>query len=567
MVELFESSSHPQLITPQRQLQRQPHGSLGLPQTSHHLFQAFRTSIKSTCEVPLASPAVASKQLTPSKTVPVHLHSDCNRMIALDRSNFITHSQHRFGRLFHTAFTLRLEYQHSLHDITQQHTHNMCKIWTFKYTCKHELKVRRSECRGTVKEGLTSEKALCKRTPTIRLKASSDCGECKLTAANEILDQELKTFDLASQEEASPDDQCEERRESKTKDIESRRDRLPNCFPAAMNWRSPSTSRFGQKPGEKLSATKRTTSLLRTEVKQDDIHNEAAWTGDVEDAIASTEWEADTMGNGSNFSDGWDDWGTGFKTLSEEIDEDKTSRADEGLPDPCRDQTELDVFDEDDHNATPDDEGNTETIANISNAPPPTNAQHNEVTVHCISDHNMPFPNASQLIHAVDPTLHAHLQAPETRSSASSEYPKCTKSAYSTLTSTPSLTPYDGKFNGFPLPAPPQDISAPLRQQVLSSSEPPKSWLSVSETPHLRDHEPGSPTVVVNGRDERAADALLASGAHEIGRVSVANKEEHADINLGRIRREKLRLAWRKEGWGKWVEDSSRCYELVRVGS
>ena len=416
----------------------------------------------------------------------------------------------------------------------------MCKIWIIKYTCEHELRLRRSECRGTVKIGPKSRTSACGRQPSLRLRATGACGSCQLAAANAALDLEAKTLEPTSPAEAFLCTRFSTERERILNDIEARRECISKQYPSGLNWKAPTTSHSGQKPGERSQAKRRRTSLLSKEVLPSDICGEASWTGD-----SITDWQSDG-GSSQVASYGWEDWGSGYKKLSDEINEDKTSRADGGLPDPCRDQHEgLDEIEDGeegllcvDQHSCLDVDSETSTMAassieieqtekaNVSDPAPPTLATYD--------NNNNDSALFDQTTNACQ-TFAAQACGPDTTRTP----------AEHTTTPTVPLTPSTNSLER------PMSL---LRTPALS--EPP---IPVPGPSHLESH---TKRYLESDRGCHAfAPPKAESQLEESIKIRMKRRQtSHSGKDGGSLRQ-------RSNGRGNWVEDITTCFDWVRVSS
>lgn len=428
----------------------------------------------------------------------------------------------------------------------------MCKIWIFTYTCDHELKVRHSECRGSVKIGPKSKTPACGRGHCLRLRATGACGSCQSTRASEALDLEEKALELRSAAEAILCARFQDERDRISKDIEARRDRLCKDFPSQSNWKAPVTSYLGQKPGEKSQAQRRRTSLLRREVQPSEVCGEARWTDDI-DFVADSQSE-DAGAKADSF--GWDDWGTGYKTLSDEIDEDKASRIDDGLPDLCRDQNEdLEADQHREEVLSVVQHSCLEVDTEITTAEPSSIA---------VEEDDSQRPQSANKLGHVYPEIFTHSkQFDDNDSDPTSEHTNRAQPnpaqafgpeaccgttiyepTYNTVAAIPPITPSTSEPDR-PVPL--------LRTPVLSTAQ---TAIGVSQTAHLVE-------------SSQATQAVAPP-------TSVSRTEENVNIRMDRrqsgsrervARRQVSRGSGRGSGRGKWVEDLSGCFDLVRVGS
>lgn len=213
----------------------------------------------------------------------------------------------------------------------------MCKIWSFRYSCPHldkprkpgedpppahELRLCKSACRETRKLPKSKIPFCCKRT-SLRIKILHPCGSCALEMQNEALDREQKTLELEMCTEASMDTF-----ERQIAEIAAKKALLDEQYPSLMNWHAPTTPRYSQKPGEKSRTRPRKTSLLSKEVMPEDVPDPHPWDGG---SIHDGGWQFDTSDSKPAATCVWEDWGPEYKKLGEEIDEDKASRAVNGL--------------------------------------------------------------------------------------------------------------------------------------------------------------------------------------------------------------------------------------------
>lgn len=356
------------------------------------------------------------------------------------------------------------------------------------------------------------------------MRASGACGSCQLATANKALDLEAKTLEPASPAEAFLCTCFPEERDRVRGDIEARRDRLSEQYPAASNWKAPMTSYFGQKPGEKSQGKPRRTSLLSVEVLPAEIHGEASWTGDSDFAAG---WQPDGA-SAKGVSYGWDDWGAGYKTLSEELDEDKVSRADNGLPNPNRDRNDaLDYEDSEDNTLL-------ETTANQQIEPASGLDQTNAPVDDCIADT------------ADDMITNKHTDAPQALAPVPSSRTTISKSTDNTVAGIPPLTPCSNT-TARPVPT--------LR------TPPAQACNAVSKTSHFANHN----TACVEGQASQAfapptSESLLAMSTGENVKIRMGRRQQ------SRSGREDARVQL-SSGRGRWVEDLTSCLEWVRLSS
>ncbi|EME45036.1 hypothetical protein DOTSEDRAFT_52427 [Dothistroma septosporum NZE10] len=189
----------------------------------------------------------------------------------------------------------------------------MCKIWAIQYTCTHIITFRLSTCRGsfTFKPRKVSEPvANCKSKPSILLPSEVRCGPCSRTMTVEALERSI-TAARARLGANDWDKQLleDERQELDRLEVEYDQDRW------RLQKQYPDEGKIFKKlvrPGWGARMTSRTESLLREEVR-------------LEDVVVKAEAKQSATG------DGWKDWNESWKSLEEEIEENDKERKAAGI--------------------------------------------------------------------------------------------------------------------------------------------------------------------------------------------------------------------------------------------
>jgi len=174
----------------------------------------------------------------------------------------------------------------------------MCNITDYQYTCKHHIQHVWSACRGQIKATKDSNTPACQKSPSLYVNYLTICGSCARAEAEQKLRRDLKESDHDSTE-------------SFESAIQGRLAEIATRIPTT-NWRQLPSPVYGRKPSQKRLHTLRKHSLLRVEVKSEDMGGPEAW----EDNVVLATYEA--------VSDGWDfEWTSETKSLAEELAEDQ----------------------------------------------------------------------------------------------------------------------------------------------------------------------------------------------------------------------------------------------------
>jgi hypothetical protein len=193
----------------------------------------------------------------------------------------------------------------------------MCKISVYEYTCKHRIQHVWSACRGQVKVAKDSNHPACQKSPSLYVKTTNLCGPCSRTEAEQNIRREL---DIANN--------SAETQETLGRRIADVVNRIPTS-----NWRPVPSPVYNRRPSQKRLQSRRRHSLLREEVKAEDMCGPEAW----EDNVVLPVYEAVDYG--------WDYEVTpDTKSLADEIAEDKAERSEEEKDEP--DEEERDEADE-----------------------------------------------------------------------------------------------------------------------------------------------------------------------------------------------------------------------------
>jgi hypothetical protein len=193
----------------------------------------------------------------------------------------------------------------------------MCKISVYEYTCKHRIQHVWSACRGQVKVAKDSNHPACQKSPSLYVKTTNLCGSCSRAEAEQNIRREL---DIANNSA-----ETQETLERRIADVVNR---IPTS-----NWRPVPSPVYNHRPSQKRLQSRRKHSLLREEVKAEDMCGPEAW----EDNVVLPVYEAVDYG--------WDYEVTpDTKSLADEIAEDKAERSEEEKDEP--DEEERDEADE-----------------------------------------------------------------------------------------------------------------------------------------------------------------------------------------------------------------------------
>jgi hypothetical protein len=213
----------------------------------------------------------------------------------------------------------------------------MCKITITLYTCNHDIKHIWSHCRGQIKEGPDTDVPAChQKGYNLRVRDSHKCGECTRADA---MGQIRRTLGITALTEA---DQTE----------------LDKRFAAEVfrnipstNWNVPAPVVYGRKPSQSRSVSRRKGSLLRYEVKAEDVSGPEAWESNI------VPDSGDFVPVYAEVSSGWDvEWPVETKSLAEELAEDAAERGMEEH-DWDQDQEDQDGEGQDEEDQSEEDDG------------------------------------------------------------------------------------------------------------------------------------------------------------------------------------------------------------------
>ena len=213
----------------------------------------------------------------------------------------------------------------------------MCKITITLYTCNHDIKHIWSHCRGQIKEGPNTDVPAChQKGYNLRVRDSHKCGECTRADA---MGQIRRTLGITALAEA---DQTE----------------LDKRFAAEVfrtipstNWNVPAPVVYGRKPSQSRSVSRRKGSLLRYEVKAEDVSGPEAWESNI------VPDSGDFVTVYAEVSSGWDvEWPVETKSLAEELAEDAAERGMEEH-DWDQDQEDQDGEGQDEEDQSEEDDG------------------------------------------------------------------------------------------------------------------------------------------------------------------------------------------------------------------
>lgn len=177
----------------------------------------------------------------------------------------------------------------------------MCRITDYEHTCKDHIQHVWSACRGQIKEDKDSKTPACRKRPSVHIKLATKCGSCTRTEAEQEIRRALSENNKQSTEDFEAT--LKERFAKLTKQIPT------------TNWRPLPSPVYTRKPSQKRVRTPRKNSLLRNEVKSEDVRGPEAW----EDNLVLPVYEA--------VEHGWDyPWTAESKSLADELAEDEERR-------------------------------------------------------------------------------------------------------------------------------------------------------------------------------------------------------------------------------------------------
>lgn len=209
----------------------------------------------------------------------------------------------------------------------------MCRITDYEHTCKDHIQHVWSACRGQIKEDKDSKTPACRKRPSVHIKLATKCGSCTRTEAEQEIRRALSENNKQSTEDFEAT--LRERFAKLTKQIPT------------TNWRPLPSPVYTRKPSQKRVRTPRKNSLLRNEVKPEDVRGPEAW----EDNPVLPVYEA--VENGWNYP-----WTAETKSLAEELAEDEERRQ----ADMKDGEENEDGEDDDDDDAEGDDEFDEESL-------------------------------------------------------------------------------------------------------------------------------------------------------------------------------------------------------------
>jgi hypothetical protein len=204
----------------------------------------------------------------------------------------------------------------------------MCKVEVTLYTCKHSHKHTCSLCRGLIKQAPDSNISACRKGTSLYTHAPHKCGPCSRNDAQDEVYREMgftREQDLTEAQRTELDERLAE----------------AICNIPTTNWRAPAPLVYGRRPSQSRSVTRRRGSLLRFEVKAEDIGGPEAWESDTVPASGDFVPVYETVCGGGWESD-W--WPSETRSLAEEIAEDAAARGTESEVD--QDQDEEDQSEE-----------------------------------------------------------------------------------------------------------------------------------------------------------------------------------------------------------------------------
>jgi hypothetical protein len=196
----------------------------------------------------------------------------------------------------------------------------MCKVTETRHACKHDIEHIWSHCRGQIKQGLDSDIPACKKTSSLCIRDSHKCCECLRADAKEQIRRDLGITALTEAQQTELDERLTE---------------VFRNMPSTEKWHSTAPTVYGRRPSQSRSVTRRKGSLLRQEVKAEDVGGPEAWESSVGPA------SGDFVPVYKEVCNGWDvEWPSETKSLAEELAEDAAARGVEVEDD--RDQDEDD---------------------------------------------------------------------------------------------------------------------------------------------------------------------------------------------------------------------------------
>ena len=246
----------------------------------------------------------------------------------------------------------------------------MCRITDYEHTCKDRIQHVWSACRGQIKEDKDSKTPACRKRPSLYIKLATKCGSCTRTEA----EQEIRRALSENNEQSTEDFEAT---------LKERFAELTKRIPTA-NWRPLPSPVYTRKPSQKRVRTPRKNSLLRNEVKPEDVRGPEAW----EDNLVLPVYEA--VENDWNYP-----WTAETKSLADELAEDEERRQadmkdgeedDDGEDDDGENDDDVDDAEGDEENSGGEDEGEDEveeenTSSSPSEPQETTEAEVNEGSV------------------------------------------------------------------------------------------------------------------------------------------------------------------------------------------
>jgi hypothetical protein len=205
----------------------------------------------------------------------------------------------------------------------------MCKITITRHTCKHDIEHIWSHCRGQIKEGPDSDVPAChQKGYNLRIRDSHRCCECLRADAKNDARRELGIIALT---------------EAQQNELDERLREVFRNMPSTDKWHSTAPIAYGRRPSESRSVTRRKGSMLRQEVKAEDVVGPEAWESSVVPACG------DFVPVYEEVCNGWDvEWPSETKSLAEELAEDAAARGTEAEDDHDQDGEDQDWSEEDD---------------------------------------------------------------------------------------------------------------------------------------------------------------------------------------------------------------------------
>jgi hypothetical protein len=204
----------------------------------------------------------------------------------------------------------------------------MCKITLTLHTCKHDIQHILSHCRGQIKEGPDTNVPAChQKGYNLRVRNSHKCCECLRADVKKKIYRDLGITALT---------------EAQQTEVNERLTEAFRNIPSTAKWHSTAPTVYGRRPSQSRSVTRRKGSLLRQEVKAEDVGGPEAWESSVVPA------SADFIPVYKEVCNGWDvEWPPETKSLAEELAEDAAASGMEVEDDRDQDEDDQDGEDQD----------------------------------------------------------------------------------------------------------------------------------------------------------------------------------------------------------------------------